>query len=308
MTELEERVEDYLRLRRALGYKLTHQARLLRNFAVYVEDRSAADGVTIAVALAWATLPDNVDPAWWSQRLSAVRGFATYLKTVDARTEIPPKDLLDRRARRQTPHVYSDAEIVALMTAARAISSPFRAATYETLIGLLAATGVRVGEAISLDRDDVDLTDRLLMVRDAKFGKTRAVPMHDSTVDALGAYASRRDECCPRPNTAAFFVSMTGTRILHTTVNAVFRQLVRDTGIQRPGCRRPRPHDLRHTLAVRVLLGWYRAGDNVEARLPSLSTYLGHTKPASTYWYLSAVPELMALAAERLNLAASEWS
>lgn len=147
-----------------------------------------------------------------------------------------------------------------------------------------------------------------MVVRDAKFGKTRAVPMHDSTVEALGAYASHRDECCPHPSTAAFFVSMAGTRILHTTVNAVFRKLVSETGIERPGARRPRPHDLRHTLAVRVLLGWYRAGDNVEARLPSLSTYLGHTKPASTYWYLSAVPELLALAGQRLERIPGEWS
>lgn len=140
MTELEEQVEDYLTLRRALGYKLTHQARLLRNFAAYVEGHNAADGVTIKAALAWATLPENVDPAWWSQRLSAVRGFAKHLQTVDACTDIPPKDLLVHRARRQAPHVYSEAEILALMTAARGICSPLRAATYETLIGLLAAT------------------------------------------------------------------------------------------------------------------------------------------------------------------------
>lgn len=308
MTELTQRVEDYLSMRRALGYKLTHQARLLRNFAVYVEDHNPADGVTIEVALAWATLPDNVAPAWWSQRLSAVRGFAKHLQTVDARTEVPPKDLLVHRARRQAPHVYSEAEILALMTAARGICSPLRAATYETLIGLLAATGLRVGEAISLDRNDVDLTEGLLIVRNAKFGKTRLVPVHDSTVEALSAYASHRDERCPHPSTTAFFVSTAGTRIIHTTVNAVFRKLVSETGIERPGSRRPRPHDLRHTLAVRVLLGWYRAGDNVEARLPSLSTYLGHTKPASTYWYLSAVPELLALAGERLELVAGEWS
>jgi integrase len=308
MTELGERVEDYLRLRRALGYKLTHQARLLRDFAAYVEGRNAADGVTIEVALAWATLPENVDPVWWSQRLSAVRGFATHLQTVDSRTEVPPKVLLAHRARRQAPHVYSETEIVGLMTAARGICSPLRAATYETLIGLLAATGLRVGEAIGLDRDDVDLPEGLLVVRDAKFGKTRLVPVHDSTAEALGAYVSQRDECCPHPSTAAFFVSMAGTRIIHTTVNAVFRKLVSETGIERPGVRRPRPHDLRHTFAVRVLLGWYRAGDNIGARLPSLSTYLGHTKPASTYWYLSAVPELLALAGERLEHVAGEWS
>lgn len=308
MIELAERVEDYLTMRRALGYKLTHQARLLRDFAAYVEHHDPAAGVTVEVALEWATLPENTEPVWWAQRLSAVRGFATHLQTVDARTEVPPKDLLAYRARRQAPHVYSDAEIVGLLAAARGICSPFRAVTYETLIGLLAATGLRVGEAIGLDRDDVDLNERLLIVRSAKFGKTRAVPVHDSTSDALGAYVHQRDQSCPHPATAAFFVSMVGTRLIHTTLNVVFRKLVNETGLEQPGIRRPRPHDLRHTFAVRVLLGWYRSGVDVEARLPSLSTYLGHTKPTSTYWYLSAVPELLALAGERLEFTTGEWS
>jgi integrase/recombinase XerD len=230
-----------------------------------------------------------------------VRTFAKHLRNLDARTEVPPKDLLAHRARRVDPHVYSHDEIVTLMDAARRIHSPFKAATFETLIGLLAATGMRVGEAINLDSTEVDLDDAVVIVTNTKFGKSRAVPLHDSTVTALDAYARQRRVRWPSPHVGSFFVSTVGTRLIHTGVNAAFRKLIADTGIGHDGERRPRPHDLRHSFAVRVLLGWYRDGDEVEARLPSLSTYLGHTKPTSTYWYLSAVPELMAIAAQRLE-------
>lgn len=300
MTGLEEQLADYLMMRRALGYKLTHQARLLDSFVGYLDDHGAS-WVSVELAVAWATQPVGVDPVWWAQRLGAVRTFATYLRNFDARNEVPPKDLLAHRAHRVAAHVYSHDEIDALMAAARCIHSPFKAATFETLIGLLAATGMRVGEAISLDSADVDLDGAVVIVTNTKFGKSRAVPLHTSTVTALDTYARQRRVRWPSPHADSFFVSTVGTRLIHTDINAVFRKLIAATGIRRPGERRPRPHDLRHTFAIRVLLGWYRDGEDVQARLRSLSTYLGHTKPTSTYWYLSAVPELMAVAAERLE-------
>lgn len=306
MTGMEEQLADYLMMRRALGYKLTHQARLLANFVGYLNDHGAS-WVSVELAVAWATQPVGTDPVWWAQRLAAVRSFATYLRSFDARTEIPPKDLLAHRARRVAPHIYSHDEIVALMTAARCIHSPFKAATFETLIGLLAATGMRVGEAINLDNTEVDLDNAVVIVTNTKFGKSRAVPLHTSTVAALDTYARQRRVRWPSPHADSFFVSTVGTRLIHTDINAVFRKLIADTGVGHDRERRPRPHDLRHTFAVRVLLGWYRDGEDVQARLPSLSTYLGHTKPTSTYWYLSAVPELMAIAAERLE-ATEVWS
>jgi len=300
MTGLEEQLADYLTMRRALGYKLTHHARLLDNFVGYLDDHGAS-WVSVELAVAWATQPVEADPVWWAQRLSAVRSFATHLRSLDARTEVPPKDLLAHRARRVAPHVYSHDEIDALMTAARCIHSPFKAATFETLIGLLAATGMRVGEAINLDSAAVDLDRAVVIVTNTKFGKSRAVPLHASTAAALDTYAQQRRDRWPSPHADSFFVSTVGTRLIHTNINAVFRKLISDTGIGNHGERRPRPHDLRHSFAVRVLLGWYHNGEDVQARLPSLSTYLGHTKPTSTYWYLSAVPELMAIAAERLE-------
>lgn len=300
MTGLDEQLADYLMLRRALGYKLTHQARLLHSFVGYLNDHDAS-WVSVELAVAWATQPVEANPVWWAQRLGAVRSFAKHLASFDARTEVPPKDLLAHRARRVAPHIYSHAEIDALMTAARGIHSPFKAATFETLIGLLAATGMRVGEAINLDSIEVDLDGAVVIVTNTKFGKSRAVPLHSSTVTALDAYARQRRVRWPSPHADSFFVSTVGTRLIHTDINAVFRKLIADTGVGRPGERRPRPHDLRHSFAVRVLLGWYRDGEDVQARLPSLSTYLGHTKPTSTYWYLSAVPELMAIAAQCLD-------
>jgi len=305
VTGLEEQLADYLMMRRAL-YKLTHQARLLANFVGYLDDHGAS-WVSVELAVAWATQPVEADPVWWAQRLAAVRTFATHLRSFDARTEVPPKDLLAHRARRVAPHIYSHDEIVALMTAARCIHSPFKAVTFETLIGLLAATGMRVGEAINLDNTEVDLDNAVVMVTNTKFGKSRAVPLHTSTVAALDTYARQRRVRWPSPHADSFFVSTVGTRLIHTDINAVFRKLIADTGVGHDRERRPRPHDLRHTFAVRVLLGWYRDGEDVQARLPSLSTYLGHTKPTSTYWYLSAVPELMAVAAERLE-ATEVWS
>lgn len=301
MSTLSQALEDYLRMRRALGFKLERTGQLLAGFVDYA-DRAGVDRVTIDLALAWATQPAGADRSWHAARLGVVRGFARYLSTLDPGTEVPPADVLPGRSRRAVPYLYSDAEIAAVLAAARGIRSPLRSATYQALIGLLAATGLRVGEAIALDRDDVDHHQGLLVVRDGKFGKSREVALHSSTCRALDAYGQLRDRLCPAPATPAWFVSTTGTRLIYNNVHHEFHRLAGQAGL-RPRSKqcRPRPHDLRHTFAVATLLDWYRDGGDVTARLPLLSTYLGHTDPGSTYWYLSAAPELLALAARRLE-------
>jgi integrase/recombinase XerD len=303
MSGLRQAAEDYLAIRRALGFKLGWQGRVLLQFVDYL-DESGESVVTTGPALAWARQPTRGSQLWWSQRLAVVRGFARHLQGLDPRTEVPPSDLLPARFRRAVPYLYSGAEIERLMHATRTIRSPLRAATYETLVGLLAVTGMRVGEAIALDRDDVDPVAGLLVVRFGKNGKSREVALHPSTVEALAAYARRRDELCSHPRSPSFFVSMAGTRLDYRSVWHEFDRLRRLADLTgRSGSRPPRMHDLRHTFVLRTLLNWYAAGADVAAQLPLLSTYLGHVDPSSTYWYFEAAPELLALAAERLEQA-----
>jgi integrase len=221
---------------------------------------------------------------------------------MDPDAEVPPVHLLPAGNRRKAAYLYSDADIAALMASARDLRSPLRAATFETIVGLLAVTGLRPGEVIRLNDDDVDLDAGMLLVRLTKFDKTRQVPLHANTVAALRTYARRRDELCSRRAGPSFFVSTAGTRLLHCNLNSTWRDLVREAGLDQPSLsRRPRPHDARHTFAVKTVLGWYRDGLDVPARLPLLSTYLGHGDPAATYWYLAAAPELLALAGARLD-------
>ena len=243
MSQLRNAVDDYLRIRRALGFKLERAGHLLPQFVAYLE-RAGAETITTELALAWAKQPPDVHPDWWGHRMSVVRGFARHLQALDPRTEVPPIDLLPRKVSRATPYLYTDADVAALMDAARALHPPLRAATYETLVGLLVVTGMRIGEAMRLDRDDLDWTNGLLTVRDSKFGKSREVPLHPSTVEALTAYARVRDQLCPRSAAQSFFVSTKGTRLMYDTVHWTFLKLVRGAGLQRrsAGCR-PRPHD-----------------------------------------------------------------
>jgi integrase/recombinase XerD len=302
MSRLQQALDDYLTTRRALGFKLREHGTLLAGFVDYLE-RAGAPTVTVELALAWATLPKNVDPYRWKARLTMVRGFAAYLHTLDPTTEVPPADLLAYRTARPTPRLYSDAEIAAILAAAARLAPRMRAATYHTLFGLLAATGLRVNEAIALTRDDVDLSRGLLTIRQAKFDRTRQLPVHPSTVEVLAAYTELRDELFPHPDHDRFFVSTTGTALRYTGVQKVFVAVAERVGIDpEPVSRRPRLHSLRHTFAVDTLLEWHRAGVDVDARMPLLSAYLGHTHPASTYWYLQAAPELLAVAAQRLEL------
>ncbi|MGA2930224.1 MAG: tyrosine-type recombinase/integrase [Solirubrobacteraceae bacterium] len=298
MSDLRQAVAEYLRLRRAVGYKLERDGQLLPGFIEFLE-RAGAERITNELAVVWAMEPAAAHPAWWRQRLSIVRGFARYLQTLDPASEVPPAELLRAHRRRMTPYLYSQADIAALLDAAGALRPPLRAATYKTIIALMSVSGLRIGEALALDRGDVDLDGGALLVH-GKGGHEREVALHETTTTALAQYARLRDRHYPRPTTPAFFTPR-GVRLSSGTFHDTFRALVRRAGLEGRGERCcPRPHDLRHSMAVRTLLGWYRAGENVDVKLPLLSTYLGHRDPTSSYWYLQAAPELLELAAGRL--------
>lgn len=298
---LRAELADYLALRRALGYRLARPEKLLGQFLDHLE-RAGESRITMQTALDWARLPNNGGSNWWAYRLSAVRGFATYLHVLNSAHEVPAAELLPHRPRRASPYLYSDADIAALIAATASLRTPLRRATFAALIGLLAVTGMRVGEAIALDRGDVNLAAGRLVVRHGKFGKARELALHPTTVDALRRYQRLRDRSAPATGTSAVFVSTAGTRLIYCNVHNTFHRLVRLTGLtpRSPSCR-PRIHDLRHSFAVAAMLDAYAAGQDGQTRLTLLSTWLGHVHPGSTFWYLSASPELMAVAGQRLE-------
>jgi len=306
MSPLEQALADYLQLRHSLGHDLADAGRLLPSFVAYLREHELGT-VTVEAALAWAQrCPTSEGTTVGPRRLTAARGFARYMSGIDPGTEVPPLGLMPSRQRWRRPFIYTPADIDAIMSQARAsIVSPLRAATYQTLIGLLAASGLRIGEAIKLDRSDVDWDQGVLLIRESKFGKSRLVPLHPTTMHALAEHARLRDELQRRPKDASFFVSLTRKRLSYAVVGQTFRQLIDNAGVGTDAPSPPRLHDLRHTFAIRTLLSWYRSDEDVQAKIPSLSTYLGHREPASTYWYLSAAPELLALAAARQDTA---WS
>lgn len=305
MSTLTDAAADYLRLRNQLGHDLAEYHRLLPRFVAVLDD-AGLPTVTVAAAMAWANAPEvNPSGTVASHRMTIARGFARHMAGLDSRTEIPPFGVTGSRRRRHEPYIFSPTDISMLLHGAQGLRTRFASATHHSVIGLLAATGMRVGEAIRLDRTDLCPADGRLLIRESKFGKSRMVPVHPSVIDTLQSYAELRDGVHPTPTTASFFVSGRGNRMVYPTVHAVFRNLCDGAGIGADAPSRPRIHDLRHTFAVRTLIGWYRAGDDVEARLPVLSTYLGHRDPRWTYWYLSAAPELLALATARLEAATS---
>jgi integrase/recombinase XerD len=299
MTDLRAAVEEYLGLRRALGFKLERAGGLLSGFIDHLEAKGAST-VTTELAVEWATGPRQASAWWWQRRLTVVRGFARHLQAFDPATEVPPTGLIDAVPPRATPYLFSDVDVVGLLAAAKRLRPPLRAATYRTLVGLLAVTGMRVSEAINLDDSDVD--DGVVVVRRGKFGKTRQLVVHPSTFDALDEYRRRRRQHCPKPSTDAYFVSTVGTRLLYPNVRAVFQHLTHEVGLASGADgRRPTLHGLRHSFVVNTLARWYAAGLEVGPRLPALSTYLGHARPADSYWYMTATPELLAMAARRLE-------
>ncbi|MDP2602805.1 MAG: tyrosine-type recombinase/integrase [Deltaproteobacteria bacterium] len=303
MNLLRKAVKDYLTMRRSLGFKLRDMDHNLQHFVSFMEQQRAPI-ITTALALRWATKPQKVQPAQWAVRLSFVRSFARYWSATDPRTEIPPLRLLPFRYQRSTPHIYCDNEIEQLLKAAYNLPPPtgLRRRTYHCLFGLMAVTGLRISEAIKLNREDVDLKQGLLTIRLTKFGKSRLVPIHSSTVTKLKQYTHRRDNLYPRSSTSRFFLSNQGTPLTDCMVRRTFVKLSRQVGLRKASDSfGPRLHDLRHRFAVTTILHWYRTGADVEQRLPVLSTYLGHTHVTDTYWYLSAIPELLALTKDRLE-------
>lgn len=302
MSPLAEAVSEYLSVRRAMGHKLERAEELLGQFVAHL-DAIGVTAVTVDEAVAWASKPIGVSRAWMCIRLGVVRCFATWLQARDPFTQVPPPDALGpRRISRAVPYIYTDAEIVALMDTAGRISRGLQRHTFPALIGLLAVTGMRTSEAIGLDRDDICWEEGRLLIEGAKFGKSRYVALHPSSLDALAEYAKRRDHAFRAPGSPSFFLSNTGARLISINVQHRFRVVARRAGLVARSERcRPRLHDFRHRFAVQTLTEWYAAGLDVGPRLPLLATHLGHTDPQSTYWYLTATPELLALAADRLG-------
>lgn len=309
MRTLRGALETYLSLRRGLGSELRGPGGHLHRFVEFLEGEGAAV-ITSQLALRWATAPGGATPATWALRLADVRRFAAWLSATEPRTEVPPPGLLPHRYRRRPPYIYSDDEIARILGAAARLPSRsgLRAQTYVALFGLIATTGLRLGEAIDLDRDDLDLQAGVLAIRRAKFGTSRFVPVHDSAGAALERYAQQRDRLLPRPACPAFFLAGRGIRVTQCSARYTFAVVSRTVGLRASAAgnrhghgRGPRLHDMRHRLAVKTLIRWYREGRNVERELPKLSTYLGHVHVADTYWYIEAVPELLQLATERVT-------
>jgi integrase len=297
-------VDEYLNYRRRLGFLLRIEGRMLLAFARYVDCSGHRGPLTTELAVRWARLSPDAAPQYQARRLQVVRGFARYRAIFDPATEIPPEGLLGPAQRRTTPHIYSEAELSALLTAARRLASPtgLRPRTYATLIGLLSCTGLRISEALKLARADVDWDHATLTIHETKFHKSRLVPLHSTTVQALEVYVQFRDRCHPVPQTDAFFVSERGTPLPHARVQITFRGLrTHLPGPPRPEGRAPRIYDIRHTFACRRLLRWYADGVDLDHAVPTLSTYLGHAQVSDTYWYLTGIPELLNLAAARFE-------
>lgn len=303
MSSLQTALDEYLAVRRALGYQLRLAGRLLRRFVEFAE-QEGADYITTELALKWATQPAQAQPSQWANRLRMVRRFAHYRSPTDPRTIVPPPDLLPHQYRRVAPYLYSDEQIISLIKAARRLPSTIglRPHTYATLFGLYVATGLRANEALHLQRDDVDLLNGVLTIRDSKFGKTRYVPLHPSTQRALQRYARLRDRLCRTPGSPHFFLSDRATRVTYDMLRWTFVKVSHQIGLRAPGdSHGPRLHGFRHRLAINTLLKWYRRGIDVERHLPELSTFLGHAHITDTQWYLTATPQLLRYALKRVE-------
>jgi integrase len=305
-----ELAEQYVAMRRGLGYRLARQATYLRSFAGFL-DRSGRDGpVPLALSVQWATATRSSDPHNPARRLATVRGFLSHLAALDEATEVPPPGLLGPTHHRTPPHIYSDEEIASLLRAAGALSphGGLRPDCYVTLFALLASTGLRISEALALAREDVDLVEGVLTVRAGKGGKSRLVPLHPSALEPLRAYATRRDAFA-RSGADAFFRTDRDEQLTYAAVRSTFIRLRRQLGWDREGrTRRPRIHDLRHRMVVQRVLAWHAEGADVDAKLTALATYLGHGLVSDLYWYFSVTPELMSIVAERFQVFGEQLS
>ncbi len=302
---LVEAAEAYLEFRRELGYSLVVEGAQVLRFARFADGPDSEGTLTTELAVRWATLPANADPTYLARRLDIVRRFARWLKQTDADVEVPPPKLLGPSSRRRCPHIYSDEQIAELLAAAAELGPQggLRPATYVTLFGLLASTGMRISEALGLRRADVDLDAGRILVRHAKFDKSRLIPLHVTVTTALGAYAERRDGYHSKPESASFFLTEHATSQKYHKTLLAFVELRAELGwcACSPSRHPPRIHDLRHTFAVRCLLRWMEDGADVGQSLHLLAAYLGHKRVTDTYWYLTAVPELLALVGVRFE-------
>lgn len=298
MSAFRKAVRDYINLRRSLGYKLVDTASLLADFVSFLENKAAVH-ITIPLALEWAQ-KKSAQPAEWSRRLTAVRGFARHWSATDPKTQIPPWSLLPHRPRRARPYLYTDKEINDLLGAAKQLGGRL-GLTYYSLLGLLSVSGLRISEALNLKIEEVDLVKGIFVIAGSKFGKSRLVPIHASTREVLLRYARDRDRAFGR-KLSFFFVSRRGNRLDAGQVRRTFYRLSRTIGLRGPTASHgPRLHDFRHRFAAQILVNWYRSGQDPERRLPILSTYLGHGHVSDTYWYLTICPELMGLVVKRLE-------
>ncbi len=310
MKPLRYAVEGYINMRRGLGYKLKYESKALTDFVSFLE-REGSDHITTKLALNWSTMPKNVQLNWWARRLSMVRCFAKYMNTIDPKTEIPPLDLLPSRKQRPTPRIFSNDEILQILNAAKTLppATGLRRWTYYYFFGLLSVTGIRLSEAINLDCEDIDLCKNILSIRDTKFIKSRIVPIHTSTSSKLKEYIQRRDTFFGRQPGNSFFVSENGKPLKVQTVLWTFRKISEQLNLKTPsGSSVSRTHSFRHTFTVDTLMKWYQSGMDVELCMTRLSAFLGHTCVTNTYWYLSAVPDLLSLTSALLEKREEELS
>jgi integrase len=305
---MQTRVADFLSERRRLGFELIGMGRSLREFARYVDARGSRKPLTVEIMAEWARRDKHHSktPITWARRLKLLRPFTRYLQQFEPRTEVPDESIFGSVDQRLAPHIYSEGEIVDLLGAARGLRPTLRGAGYEALFGLLASTGLRVSEAIHLRDGDVDLRAGMLTVRRTKFAKSRQVPLHPSTIAALSRYRRLRNSHIERDPELPFFVGTRGARLGQTLtlhqVERVFATLRAQLGwVNRGAHHAPRIHDLRHSFVVRRVMLWHQQSVNVDEAMLSLSTYVGHAMVTNTYWYLSAVPELVAVAASKFE-------
>lgn len=303
MGSLRQAMEEYLAMRRGLGFKLQEAGLRLKDFVSFMEERRARR-ITSALALTWAQRPHDVQAVIWTQRLGVVRDFARYLSAFEPRTEVPPAGLLPHRYRRRAPYLYTDQEIQKILAATLDLYPPSGLSrwTYHTLIGLLSATGMRPGEALNLELQDIDLKECVLTVRGSKFGKSRWVVIHPTTRDALSRYLRRRQRCAAGRSKTHVFLTTQGTSLREGSAVHTFRRLTHKIGLCRSRTQRnPRLMDFRHRFALRALVRFYRSGRDPQRWFPVLSTHLGHAWTKETYWYIEQHPDLMRQAMKRLE-------
>lgn len=301
MTHLQKCLNDYLALRRTLGFKLIREGMWLPDFVRSIKANKSSY-VTVEASLRWAKGKKSPPPPSWVKRLGMAKKFSLYLHALDPRHEVIPKELVAYESRKKfCPFIYSNEDVLRLMRESKKLRTRFKRDTYSTLIGLLASTGMRVGEAIRLDKTDFNSSLGLIQIRHSKFGKSRQIPLHPTTTKALCRYAKKRDHNITKNPNPAFFLSTSGTRVRHVNFHHAFHKMVLSIGIGTSHPQGPRIHDLRHSFAVKTLTTWYRSDLDTGSRLPALSTYLGHVSPSSTYVYLHATTELLQQAKKKLE-------